>query len=341
MNAGESGLEFAPSLGNVAIYEKWDTKAPPITGSAYDDEFLDSTLSGWTVFNPDSLLSVSENNYGLQLTQQNSSRISLCGVYKEAPATPWSIETYVSFSALSADLSFAGIMLWENASGTANKMALFGLRYNAANSVAIILNRYANYSGTVTTVGTAHTAAIISSGYFLRVRMLDATDIAAEYSTDDVGWKRYYSGALGGTWAGAPVNIGVGLNNQTSGDDIVGTFQFFRVTESDVGLYSVINGRKVPIGGNALHVPVAIKSADYTLTDTDGTILVSGNTTITLPTAVGRGGRMFVIKKTDLGTVLTVDADGSETIDGSLTQIITARYDSITVVSDGSNWMII
>lgn len=65
---------------------------------------------------------------------------------------------------------------------------------------------------------------------------------------------------------------------------------------------------------------------------------------ITLALPVPGAGLQFHIKKID-ATANTVsiepDDPGPELIDGSLTAVISTQYNSITVVSDGSNWFII
>jgi hypothetical protein len=84
----------------------------------------------------------------------------------------------------------------------------------------------------------------------------------------------------------------------------------------------------------------AQKSATYTITATDHIIEATANSfTITLPTAVGIGGQQFVIKNSGAG-VVTVDGDGTETMDGNLTVILN-QYEGITVASNGTNWIII
>lgn len=68
----------------------------------------------------------------------------------------------------------------------------------------------------------------------------------------------------------------------------------------------------------------------------------SGAQTINLPTAVGYTGKIIDIKKTDSTTnSITIDANASETIDGALTKTIISQYQSIRIISDGSNWFII
>jgi len=82
-------------------------------------------------------------------------------------------------------------------------------------------------------------------------------------------------------------------------------------------------------------------SATYTIDPaTDHQIeCTSGTFTVTLPTAVGLAGHVFSVKNSNTGTI-TVAAIGGQTIDGSPTQPLTVR-DNVTVMSNGSNWIII
>ena len=65
----------------------------------------------------------------------------------------------------------------------------------------------------------------------------------------------------------------------------------------------------------------------------------TGSFTVTLPTAVGCVGYQFVIKNTGSGTI-TLATTSSQTIDGASTQSL-AQYQSLTVVSNGTNWILI
>lgn len=90
---------------------------------------------------------------------------------------------------------------------------------------------------------------------------------------------------------------------------------------------------------------VVSKTANYTVTSSDDLILCDssgGAFTLTLPTAVGIGGRVYEIKKTDSSfTAVTIDGNGSETLDGSTTTTLNTQYESIKIVSDNSNWQIV
>lgn len=67
----------------------------------------------------------------------------------------------------------------------------------------------------------------------------------------------------------------------------------------------------------------------------------SGAKTITLPAASGVTQRCYTIKKIDTtSNIVTVDANGSELIDGNLT-IELLSLDALKIVCDGTAWWII
>jgi hypothetical protein len=83
--------------------------------------------------------------------------------------------------------------------------------------------------------------------------------------------------------------------------------------------------------------PVSLSASDTVATPF--TLVSSASaTTMTLPTASGFIGQL-TIKNINTG-IVTVDGAGSETIDGRLT-IGLYKNNSITIISDGSNWQII
>ncbi len=99
-------------------------------------------------------------------------------------------------------------------------------------------------------------------------------------------------------------------------------------------------------GGTTNLIPTVIsKTGAYTIVDSDRVVVCDasgGAFTITLPAASGRTGRIYHIKKTDSsGNAVTIDGNASETIDGSTTVAISTQFDSLMIISDGSNWHII
>ncbi|NBP86005.1 MAG: hypothetical protein EBU54_12760 [Mycobacteriaceae bacterium] len=85
------------------------------------------------------------------------------------------------------------------------------------------------------------------------------------------------------------------------------------------------------------------KSATYTVVDTDGQnvlVLASNTITINLYAVSGNAGKTVTVKNAGAGTI-TIDANSTETIDGALTQTISAANQSLTLVCTGSAWVLI
>lgn len=105
------------------------------------------------------------------------------------------------------------------------------------------------------------------------------------------------------------------------------------------------NGSTIQTQSFSAAITTTNKTATYTATTTDHTITgdaTSAGFTITLPTAVGCAGREYIVKKVDSsGNAVTVATTSSQTIDASTTYSLGAQYKYVTVVSNGSNWLII
>ena len=91
---------------------------------------------------------------------------------------------------------------------------------------------------------------------------------------------------------------------------------------------------------------IVTKTTTYTALPEDDVIL--GNTSggafsITLPAAAAVKGKVMTFKYIDSGyaNALTIDGNGSETIDGSTTTTLNTQDEVLTIVSDGSNWEIL
>lgn len=69
---------------------------------------------------------------------------------------------------------------------------------------------------------------------------------------------------------------------------------------------------------------------------TDYVYLVSGTTTITLPTAVGNTN-LYTVTRTGTNTV-TVATTGGQTINGAATATLLTQYETVSFISDNSNW---
>jgi len=115
------------------------------------------------------------------------------------------------------------------------------------------------------------------------------------------------------------------------------TLAEFRKLEKLAG--NTVNGRLVVNGG--IQLAYAAKTANYTIVSvTDYCInCTSGSFTVTLPTAVGIEGQAFIVKNSGTGTI-TIATTGSQTIDGVATATMPTQYESISLMSNGANWII-
>jgi hypothetical protein len=160
--------------------------------------------------------------------------------------------------------------------------------------------------------------------------------------TDD-GWIRNDAGTISALhWPYIKDSIETGESLTIPEDSQAIVFQDFTFDGGDI----TIDGELVVLGGDEVDVrPLVSKTTTYTATTANEYILCDasgGAFTVTLPTAVGINGKLFTIKKTDSsGNAVTVDADGTETIDGALTKLISAPYDAMKIISDNSNWHIV
>lgn len=86
------------------------------------------------------------------------------------------------------------------------------------------------------------------------------------------------------------------------------------------------------------------KTTTYTATTADKvlTVATSSAWTLTLYTAVGNAGRTLkIIKVSGDFNALTVDGNGSESINGNATTSLNTQWETLEIISDGSNWNIL
>jgi hypothetical protein len=93
-----------------------------------------------------------------------------------------------------------------------------------------------------------------------------------------------------------------------------------------------------------LYTDVQTYNSNSTMTNANSVALVSasgGVVTITIPTAATNRGKVFNIKKTDSSANGVIISPVAGTIDGSATKTLAFQYDSLMLVSDGSNYFLI
>lgn len=134
---------------------------------------------------------------------------------------------------------------------------------------------------------------------------------------------------------GGAIKIPIAPNTSASTHDIL-------TINTDGTIGKVTSDLKQPITNNSV-------TADLLLTVNHHTLLVdctTGNITISLPTAtsayVNGKGRIYIIKRRDnSGNTITIDPNGTETIDGATTKTLTTQWEVIRIQSNSANWYII
>lgn len=120
------------------------------------------------------------------------------------------------------------------------------------------------------------------------------------------------------------------------------------VADTTTDTLTLVAGSNVTITTDATTDSITINAGSSTVTKISNTYTAqssddvidctSGTFNLTLPTAVGINGKKYTIKNSGTG-IITIDTTSSQTIDGSLTLKLGTQYNSITVCSDGSNWI--
>ena len=226
-------------------YDKWDPDAAPASPNAEDDEFADAAgagaPSGWTEIDHGAHTTVSEESYGLRLSQATHAGNSLAGVYKAIPAGDFTMWTKVHLSGLSEQNTIAaGMGLLEDATSSTGDMVTFSLHQNGTQTSVTVETRadYATFTATVQNIAVTVDAGI--NMVYLRIRRTGTT-YAFDFSTDGILWQRIHSGTISFT----PAQIGLLMNNENTGADAAAVFQFFRYTASDVGITGVMGGNRI------------------------------------------------------------------------------------------------
>lgn len=116
------------------------------------------------------------------------------------------------------------------------------------------------------------------------------------------------------------------------------------IAKSKLASLSIVDADVSSISEPKIAHTVVVKSSTYAVTTSDEVILVNasgGSVTVTLPTAVSNT-HVYTIKKIDTsGNTVVVNTTSLQTIDGGASATLKIQYASISLVSDGSNWLVI
>lgn len=241
----------------------------------------------------------------------------------------------------------------------------------------------AGYTGSSQTIGVACTNRQAGTGNTLFTAIgnlgFSGSSIGTTTGTNVGGWAQASNGDISiGLWGqsittkNSGKNIGVvgmGINGGTSPTEIGGYFglqssvptfasaalmcdngteaaDIFVARDNGTAYFKVVDGGNVSmIRGQIVH-RTTVADASYAVLTTDYIIeytsLTTGRT-VTLPTAVGATGQVYIIKDgtgSALSKNITIATTSSQTIDGVTTRVMNTNYQAVSLYSDGANWKV-
>ena len=159
--------------------------------------------------------------------------------------------------------------------------------------------------------------------------------------TNNLTGIEFFNNATGATaqWqVYIPASGSTDLRFNNNGTDLI-TIQ----NDGDVGIGTTTPISTLEISGSVGYAITTITSAT-TLNNTHNVVLCdNGPYTVTLPAAANCTGRVLYIKNIDTDAeIITIDGNGSETIDNAITLRLTnSSMHAVRIISDGTSWYLI
>lgn len=182
-----------------------------------------------------------------------------------------------------------------------------------------------------------------ATNFILRDNMVNVRNVTKG------GFNLYYLGASRSTG-----NMVRNLSSDDTQFTAITNLSSSTVTRADLVLTTTGTSGAATMTGNALNIPqysgggggrsLSINSISTSQTagstaNTDYVYLVSGTTTLTLPTAVSNTCS-YKVKRVGTGLV-TINTTSAQTIDGSTSVTLPVQYTALDIVGDNANWNII
>ena len=221
-------------------WARWNPNTPPTPAPTVYDEFADASFTGWSTFNPLTVLTIREGDLGLELECAENNPGGFHGVYKTYPGdAAFTLVTKAQLWGTPAAASYVGIAFWEDPTNTAKKMDVLSARIVAGDNFDVRADRWSNYnthsSNLFSQVSKSQTSPI-----FFRIRNQTGWDVSLETSSDGIAWIKWWHGTLSFT----PTAMGLVHWNNHSGIPTMASFDFFRYWNTDHGLLTPCYGKK-------------------------------------------------------------------------------------------------
>ena len=190
-----------------------------------------------------------------------------------------------------------------------------------------------NSSTVATGVSMSGDATINSTG-----TITIGTNVVTNAKSAQMGANTYKGNATGSTANASDISINTAFN------------QNFETSTSNIKANGAVSVGTLSAIARADHVhqnyTTTSQTSNYVETNTNGTKIIlcsssSGTFSVTLPTAVSNTS-VITVKKTDTSNnIVTILANGSQTMDGQVQQTLFTLGDSLTFISDNANWWVI
>lgn len=112
----------------------------------------------------------------------------------------------------------------------------------------------------------------------------------------------------------------------------------------DTALQAWFNNITLMLGRFYLNIREVTATTDVVLFN-DDVVTCDATTaaiTLTLPPTEGLIGKVYIFLKSDVSAnTVTIDGQDAETINGSLTKVLSSQYDSVIIISTGTAWLVL
>lgn len=294
-----------------------------VAGTTNLDGITNWAVGDWAVFNGTVWQKVDGSNLGT-MAYQNASSVTITGGTIDSVTENAATYNNVTINSGNATLTTANAT-YVNISSALRTQSLTGYLYGNANTGNVSASTTIPNAGLTNSSITLGNATLTLGGTTTSVGNLTLANanVTSVASTFPNSYLANSSATLG--------NATITLGSTTTS---VGNLTLTNVTINSGSISNV-----------AIGAAITTKTTGYTATTSDETVLANASTgvfNVTLPTAVGATGKIYVIKKIDsTANVVTVNTTSSQTIDGALTRALSYQYDAIQVQTDGANWFII
>lgn len=241
---------------NTAFSTMWNPKALPASPNAKDDEFSDGSVDvKWTEYDPTSILTVTEDSYGLKfvVTDDPGSSDAVVGLRQAIPSSDeFEIVARITIASSLSNYMVGGIFLAEDIATNPTTAPLFmaQLRLSGGGQDLIEMTNYTNRTAWSS---TAALVEVRTDTIYLAMQWKASTSrVCVWFSHTGVDWTRLSPADYDPTTVTTASYMGVFANGYNLAGNV--RAEFFRVREAASGIINVappMQGSRVAVSNGA------------------------------------------------------------------------------------------